>query len=155
MELCRYRDKVARSANRPLFKVLNDSTLLAIANDCPMDLEELRPIPGMTPGQINRHGKGLLAAVQRGLNGRPVEPPRSPRPSEAFLERLDSLRSWRKAKAQETGVMSDVILPRDLLNTLAEGDPRTPEELETMLKYVPWRLEHFGEEILRVLKKRT
>jgi ribonuclease D len=63
MELCRYRDRVARSANRPLFKVLNDSTLLAIANELPADVDALRMIPGMTPGQIKRHGKWLLAAV--------------------------------------------------------------------------------------------
>lgn len=153
MELCRYRDRVARSANRPLFKVLNDSTLLAIANELPADADALRTIPGMTPGQINRHGKGLLAAVQRGLKGQPVEPPRSTRPSEPFLERLDALRNWRKTKAHETGVMSDVILPRDLLNLLAEANPRTPEELEALLKNVPWRLEHFGGEILGVLKR--
>jgi ribonuclease D len=35
LELCRYRDKVARRINRPLFKVINNQTLLVIASDLP------------------------------------------------------------------------------------------------------------------------
>ena len=152
-ELCRYRDKIARSTNRPLFKVLNDGTLLAIANECPNDLNSLKRIPGMTPGQIERHGKALLAAVQRGLRAEPVSPPRTPRPNEPFLERVEALRNWRKTTAQDMGVKSDVILPRDLLIALAEHNPRTPDELKPLMSSVPWRLEHFGGQILIVLKE--
>jgi ribonuclease D len=152
-ELCRYRDKIARATNRPLFKVLNDSTLLAIANECPTDLNSLKRIPGMTRGQIDRHGKALLAAVQRGLHAKPVSPPRVPRPSEEFLERVEALRNWRKAAAQEMGVKSDVVLPRDLLINLAEQNPRNTQELEPLMNSVPWRFEHFGGQILSVLKE--
>jgi ribonuclease D len=150
-ELCRYRDKVARSMNRPLFKVLNDSTLLAIANETPASLEELRRIPGMTPGQVERHGRALLAAVQRGSSAEPLEMPRNPRPSDQFLERLEALRRWRKNTAQEMGVKSDVVLPRDLLFLIAEQNPRDLKELEAVLNDVPWRLERFGSRILGVL----
>jgi hypothetical protein len=83
---------------------------------------------------------------QRGLKGRKVEPPRSP-PSNAAERRC--LRNWRKAKAHETGDVGVIL--RDLLNILAE-QPRTPEELEALLKDVPWRLEHFGR-ILTVLRR--
>ena len=38
VELCRYRDKVARSQNRPLFKVFSGDTLLEIARFCPGNL---------------------------------------------------------------------------------------------------------------------
>ena len=152
-ELCRYRDKIARSTNRPLFKVLNDSTLLAIAYECPNDLNSLKRIPGMTPGQIDRHGKALLAAVQRGLRAEPVSPPRTPRPNEPFLERVEALRNWRKTTAQDMGVKSDVVLPRDLMINLAEHNPRTPDELKPLMSSVPWRFEHFGGQILIVLKE--
>ena len=152
-ELCRYRDKVARRTNRPLFKVLNDSTLLSIAEACPRTLEGFEGIPGMTPGQIERHGKALLSAVQRGLQGAPIKPPRSPRPSEAFLERLEALRNWRKTTAQELGMKSDIVLPRDLLIRLAEQNPRDPQALQEILSEVPWRMEHFGGLILGVLRE--
>jgi ribonuclease D len=152
-ELCRYRDKVARSINQPLFKVIGDSTLLAIATECPASLDELRWVPGMSYRQVERHGKQLLATVQRGLKADPVEPPRSPRPSEQFLDRLEALRRWRKNTADTMGVKSDIILPRDLLFALAEQSPHDPDELKAVLKDVPWRLEKFGPQILQVLHK--
>lgn len=150
-ELCRYRDKIARSINRPLFKVINDRTLLAIAEQTPQSLKELGRLPGMTKGQIDRHGAELIRAVRRGLTAEPIYPPRTPRPDEQFLERLEVLRRWRKSTAQEMGVKSDVILPRDLLFELAEKNPQKPEELTGILKDVPWRLKHFGDQIIAEL----
>jgi ribonuclease D len=151
VELCRYRDKVARNIDRPLFKVISDATLLAIAERAPHDLQALGQLPGMSRRQVERHGKALLAVVQRGLDADPVYPPRSPRPSEAFLGRVEALRRWRKDTAEQMGVKSDVILPRDLMNAIAEQNPRGMEDLKMVLEEVPWRLKNFGGQILKVL----
>ena len=153
LELCNYRDKIARSLNRPLFKVINDRTLLAIAQEIPASLNDLSKLPGMSRGQIERHGRSLLAATQRGLQAKPVYPPRPPRPDEEYLERLEALRRWRKHKGQQMGVKSDIVLPRDLMNSLAEENPQTEEALEALLQDVPWRKEHFGQEILALLAR--
>lgn len=150
-ELCVYRDRVAANINRPLFKVISDETLLAIAASLPDNLDALRQIHGMTPGQIHRHGHALLGAVKRGLQAPPLHYTRSPRPDEQFLSRLDRLRQWRKKTAQELKVKSDVILARDLLYTLAEKNPHTIQDLDALLSEVPWRRDHFGDQILKVL----
>lgn len=152
-ELCRYRDQAARVANRPLFKVMSDQTLFNLAQSCPSNLHELGQVRGMTPRQVNRHGRGVLAAVERGLQNGPVYPPRPARPDERFLERVDRLRNWRKTTAQKMGVNSDVVLPRELLYGLAEHNPARPEDLAEFLSETPWRLEHFGEQILKILTK--
>jgi ribonuclease D len=152
-ELVHYRDQAARSANRPLFKVLNDTTLLEIAFRMPRSLRQLDGIAGMTQGQIYRHGQRLLEAVTRGSKAEPVFPPRSPRPNEQVLERLDLLKRWRKEVGLQMGVKSDVILPRDVLQALAETNPRSPEELADLMKEVPWRLERFGGQILKILNR--
>jgi ribonuclease D len=150
-ELCLYRDKLARSMNRPLFKVINDRTLLAIAEAAPTNFRELRQLPGMTGGQVSRHGAALLEAVARGLSSEPVYPPRSPRPDDQYLDRVDALRYWRKNTAKRMGVNSDVVLPRDLLYAIAAKNPRTQKDLGAILEQVPWRLQRFGEQILEVL----
>jgi ribonuclease D len=150
-ELCKYRDKVARRLNRPLFKVLSDRTLHAIASACPANMNELRRLPGMSQGQMQRHGSALLQVVQRGLSAEPLSPPRSPRPDEKFLCRLENLRQWRKLTARDLGVKSDVILSRDLLQAIAERNPRQMHDLAEILKDVPWRLKEFGAQILQVL----
>jgi len=153
MELCVYRDQVAQSINRPLFKVIGDQTLYAIACDWPDDLDALSQLPGMSYKQVRRHGKALLEAVQRGLRADPVTPPRHHRPSERFLARVEALRSWRKMVAHEMGVSSDVVLPRDLLNEIATQNPKRETELADVMEQVPWRMENFGDEILGVLDR--
>lgn len=151
-ELCQYRDQVARKVNRPLFKVIGDRTLLAIAENCPTTPEELKGLPGMSRGQMERHGRALLAAVEAGLEAEPLHPPRSPRPNDKFLERVETLRNWRKSTAKKMGVKSDVVLPRDLLYAIAEHNPRHSESLANILSDVPWRMEKFGKEIMGVLE---
>ena len=149
--LCAYRDQVARSINRPLFKVMHDRTLLAIAHTTPEDQEALSQIPGMSAKQLRRHGNAILQAVQRGLRAQPAYPPASSRPDEKYIIRMETLRQWRKSRARRMGVKSDVVLPRDLLNRIAAHNPKRIEELKPILKQVPWRLERFGEEILTAL----
>jgi len=147
-ELCRYRDQMARHLDRPLFKVLSDYTLLAIAAAAPRNLEELSQLPGMSPGQVRRHGNQLLQAVRRGLNAEPLYPPRPERPDDGYLRRLDALRNWRKRLAARLRVPSDVVLPRELMLALADGGPSNFEQLTVILRHSPWRLQHFGQQIL-------
>jgi ribonuclease D len=153
-ELCQYRQGVAASADRPLFKIINDHTLVAIASEAPGSLKELSQIQGMTPKQIRRHGKQLLQAVHRGQRAAPLYPPKTERPSQQYLMRLDRLRNWRKKAAQDMGVPSDVVLPRDLMYSLAAQNPGDYPSLTTVMQDVPWRLERFGEQILVTLDKR-
>jgi ribonuclease D len=151
-ELCRYRDQVARSLNRPLFKVIGDRALLGIAKVAPGDVRDLNRSGLLSPRQLQRHGEALVRAVRRGLKAEPIYPPRSPRPEDAYLGRLDALREWRKRKGRDLGVSSDVVIPRDLMYTLVEENPQDADTLAQVMKDVPWRLERFGDEILAVLE---
>jgi ribonuclease D len=150
-ELCLYRERVARSMDRPVFKVINDQTLLDIARLCPGDLSQLSRIHGMNEGQIRRHGYRILDAVRRGLSSAPLYPPRQQRPNEAYLQRVEALRRWRRNAGEEMGVNSDIVLPRDLLFSLAEKYPQTRDELAVVMQETPWRLAHFGDQILDVI----
>lgn len=150
-ELCRYRDQVARSLDRPLFKVISDKALLAIAAASPADLRELQRAANLSERQMQRHGQALLQAVRRGLQAEPIYPRRVPRPDDRYLARLEALRQWRKQAARQMGVSSEVVLPRDLVFSIAAQAPRRPEELAELMGEVPWRRERFGEEILAAL----
>jgi len=133
--------------------VINDQTLLDIASRLPRNLAELSRIQGMNDGQLHRHGARILEAVERGQNSVPIYPPRNQKPAEAYLERLEALRKWRKRVGEQMGVNSDIILPRELMLALAERDPRTAEELAEVLAAAPWRRERYGEQILEVIRR--
>jgi hypothetical protein len=40
------------------------------------------------------------------------------------------------------------------MHAIAEKNPQTPEELSAIMTDSPWRLEHFGAEILKVIAPR-
>jgi ribonuclease D len=146
-----YREQQAQHANRPPFKVMSEQTLLEIAQQCPRRVNDLCGVTGMTPGQIRRHATGLLKAVQRGQAAPPPQPPQAPSDPDEVRERYDCLRQWRKKKAQERGVESDVIVPREALREIALRAPRTLEELSQIGQLGPWRRQAYGKDILKCL----
>lgn len=150
-ELCHFRDQKACLLDRPLFKVISDKALLNIAIANPDSLGQLERVPGISQKQVRWIGSELVAAVQRGRQKHPPRQPRRPRPSDDYLERVEMLRQWRKLKGRRLGVESDVVLPKDLLYTLAEENPHTRAQVRHILQMVPWRLETFGEEIFTLL----
>jgi ribonuclease D len=151
LELCRYRTEVAKSINRPVFKVISDKTLMAITEACPRTAKELQGVPELSQKQFHRHEEGLLIAVEAGLLAKPVYPPRSPKPDEQYLARLDALRNWRKRTARQVQVKSDVILPRDVMYDIVTHNPSNQEELAQVMTQVPWRFKQYGDQILAML----
>lgn len=149
-ELCLSREKLAERLKRPLFKILNDHALLKLAQAEPDSIESLQAA-GLSERQIDRFGRALLEAVQRGKTAPLVKPSEIEKPSNAALSRLNKLKNWRKKKAEELGVESDVVLPRVYLMPLAEQNPRTLESLSIVMRDSPWRVAHFGPEILKSL----
>ncbi|HVN55297.1 MAG TPA: HRDC domain-containing protein [Anaerolineaceae bacterium] len=152
--LCQFRDAHARILNRPAFKVMSNQVLLEIARACPLTFQELAEIPGLSERQGQRYGREILKTVQEGLASPPLVKPSNPRPDERFLLRLEALRAWRKHTAQQIGVESDVILPRDVMFAIAEANPRSGGELRAVMELLPWRLERYGDQILKAIHSR-
>jgi ribonuclease D len=151
-ELCQYRDEQARKFKRPLFKVIGDAALLAIAQTCPLTLDDLKAIVELSPKLFSRHAAGLLSAIKNGLSLPPIHVQLRRRPSQAYIDRLEALKDWRKVAARQMGVQSDIILPRDILEKIAGSNPKTRDELRNQMSEIPWRYAHFGEEIMEVVK---
>jgi ribonuclease D len=152
-ELCQYRDKLAQKLNRPLFKVIGNAVLLAIAQACPNSYLELKEIQEVSPKLLERYADGLLAAVKKGLNLPPIHLKTHKRPSQAYINRLDALKEWRKKAAQGMGVQSDIVLPRDILEAVVGKNPANLDELHLEMEEIPWRFTHFGSDILKVIQQ--
>ncbi len=152
-KLCLYRDKMGQKYNRPLFKIISNRTLLALAAACPRTYSHMQRIPGMTQGQLRRYGGGLLKAVKTGRRAPPIRYSRKPRPAESYLNRYEAIRLWRKESARAIGVESDVVLPKDLMRIIAAETPKDKQALSKILEEVPYRMQHFGDDILRILRK--
>jgi ribonuclease D len=136
--------------DRPPFKVIDDKRLVAITQTLPETHKDLTML-GLTARQIHLFGNEILQAVGRGKLTPMVSRPRSLRPNQAFLDRLNVLSEWRKKTGLKTGVESDIILPRNWMHTIAEKNPKNIKELAILMPDSPWRLSQFGEEILLII----
>jgi len=151
--LCRYRDKQACALNRPLFKVIGDKALLALVQAMPGSRPELAAVEGLSLKLATRHAEGLLEAIRSGQQQAPIHVERHKRPPQAYLNRLDTLRTWRKTAGEKMKVQSDIILPRDILEAIAGHNPADADSLRELMAEVPWRFARFGTDILKAIKK--
>lgn len=151
--LCRYRDEQARLADLPHFKVLSNQLLVDLSTAEVDTLDDLAKVAGTSPRLLRRHGVRLLELIKIGRSAQPITKPKRPRLDAEYLQRLDRLKCWRKSLALEKKVESDVILPRELMESIACHHPRTLSELTDLMKAFPYRRRQYGERILEALKK--
>jgi len=147
--LCDYREIRARQSNQPQFKVLSNSALVELALASPQNTAELMGIRSISPRLLERHADGLLQAIRAGqLNAPPPRPRRNRHRDEELANRLDALRNWRKETGLHWKVESDVILPRDVMQAIAEANPCDLPGLEKIMESVPYRFKKFGTDII-------
>jgi ribonuclease D len=155
-ELYELRDRLARAADRPPFKVISNETLLRLAQTAPRETAALAEVPGCTPRLIARWGPALLEAVERALALPDAELPaleRSIRPpgSAAASRRAEVLKRWRTQAAERYGLDPGVLLPNRLIGAVAGAGPARLEDLARIDGLRRWRVETFGAEILAAL----
>jgi len=158
-ELFLWRDKRARDADRPPFKVMGNGTLLDLAQSPPTSRRALGTRRGITDLVQRRFGQELLDAIERGVAG-PEHPPLERKQPTGSIRRrldrrgetrLDELKRWRAVRARELGLDPGVFCPNASLEEIAAVLPRSDEEMRGLSALKPWWAEHFGAEVLRVL----
>jgi len=162
-ELFLVRDELARSLDRPAFKVVGNEVLLDIARRRLADVDAIAAVRGMPRGPLGaRLAEALSPAVQRGLAAGAPPPPAStglPRPGREEIRarrtREEKLREWRKKTAAGRGVPPMVVLPAYSLEELVRTAPATVDELARLPGMIPKRLRLYGEDLLRVIANRA
>lgn len=155
-ELLQLRDCQARELDRPPFKVISAETLLEVAEKRPRTFGDLSGIKGMTPGQVQRYGERILAAVSLAQALPEENLPRFPRlrreePSDGSKERLKRLKSWRQQQSSLQGLEPGVLAPNWLLEAVAEAHPASAAGLNGIAGMREWQKRLYGEELLHEL----
>lgn len=155
-ELLQLRDKQSQLLDRPPFKVLSAETLQEIAEIRPRNIAELATVKGMTPGQLNRYGAALLAAVVKGLDipeGRLPSYPRIPKNDlvDGAKERLRSLKAWRDRKSKALGLEPGVLAPNWMLESVADVADATLVTLDDVAGMREWQKQLFGKELIEAV----
>jgi ribonuclease D len=146
--LYHWREQTAQTLNIPISHVMSNEALIKVARQHPSNLKDLGDLLKVSGRWLRVHGKEILQALEQAAQ-QPQPRLKRPRYDRATLARHELLKDWRKNRAQARGVSSDVVLPSELLWKLAKHPPTSLADLSTQLG--PWRLTHYGEDILRLL----
>lgn len=154
--LHRWREDQARWEDRPSFKVMHDHTLVELAAANPAAPELLRRAHVLSTYQLTRYGHQVMEVIARARREtEPLAPPRprnnGTRPDDETIGLYESLRTWRKERAQARGVEPDVIASNDVLMRVAMQRPRCLDDLAAVDGLGAWRRAEYGREILAVL----
>lgn len=151
------REGWAWTRGRPPFKVIGNDTLIRLAALQPRTQADLASVPGCTPTVVSRHADAILQAVSHGAaipdTQLPVlQRPRKPRVYPAVERRVAALLAWRTEAAPRFGLDPGLLLPRRLIERLAETAPAQPSALEAVDGIRRWRINALGDEILATLR---
>lgn len=157
-ELLTFRRRVAREKDRPMFKVFNPESLMALAEARPSTTAELEKSGALSPSQIERYGEAILAAIETALRLPAAQLPRYPRKTSrtipaAASERIQSLRRWRDAAARRLKIEPALVCSRAALVALALRKPAQPEELAEVAELRNWQRKMFAKDILAALRR--
>ena len=155
-EMYLLRDRVARKADVPPFRVLGNEQLLTVATRRPKSLRDLRRIRGFTDRVLRRIGDDALQAVRDGIHKKDEIPlrakPRGDRPPEEQRMVDEGIRQWRRGEIKKRDVPSVVILPNHVLERIAHARPSTLEALAEIDGLGEKRLRRYGETLLEIVR---
>ncbi|MBM39418.1 MAG: hypothetical protein CL765_03735 [Chloroflexi bacterium] len=146
------REDEAIGKDRPPFKIVGDSVLVAIAKNPYSDYSEIKGIGAWgRPGVSKRIRKIVTDALAREPVERPVskvtrKKAMSNKERENANIRLKELKEWRKAIGQELDVDPSLLWPTNSLNRLSR-DPNTFETEIFEPEVRSWQRFEFGNKL--------
>ncbi len=158
-ELAAWRDGVARELDRATFRVAGNETLFELARQAPRSVEQLGSVKGMPRGIIERRGREVLAAIQRGLDVPDDQLPRFPRAARwdrdpDFEARVNRLRAVRDKHAERLSLDPGFLCSRERLESIARRKPQSLEELAAIEDLRRWQIAELGEDFLASLAEK-
>lgn len=152
-----WRDALASQIDRPVVRVVGDAALVELARTRPVEASAIARIPGFSKGLIDRHGDALLKIVEEYQNAEAPRPPRdlASRVPRSVMTRFDRLRAWRRDTAAERGIEADLVLSKQALWAIAERNPRSLEDLESLDAVDPWECARYGAALIACLDSKS
>jgi ribonuclease D len=145
------RDDIARDQDRPHFKIMSNKTLIKLVRERPRNHTQLFKLRGLSPAIVRMYGEEIIEAVERGLQAKPPKMPPRDNPPADLTERYMALHAWRKERAIQRGIDSDLILAKQTLWEIAREMPDDSDQLAQIEGIGVWRMETYGDELLALV----
>jgi ribonuclease D len=156
-ELLQLRKKYAKQHDRPLFRIIGNKAILALAEMRPQSLKRLQKTDVLGAKQIDRYGKEIIAAINKAMQIPVRDLPRYPRKTAPHVpaivaKRVKQLRAWRDDLAKQLQIDPAIICTKALISAIAVQRPLTAGSLLKMKELKNWQATEFGSDIIEILK---
>ncbi|MEO8036120.1 MAG: ribonuclease D [Acidobacteriota bacterium] len=155
-ELHRWRDGLARAADRPPFKIIGNDAIIEIAREKPASRAELEKIKAVSRFHSGRHGAELVAMVRRALDLPEADLPEKGESKSwirdrALEARIERLKKARDKVAKELKLDVSLLAPRHILTAVAALEPRQVSDLDQIPAMREWQKQLLGESFVAAL----
>lgn len=156
-ELLQLRKIKARQQDRPLFRIIGNKSILALAEMRPQNLKKLQKTEVLGTKQIERYGKEVVAAINKALRIPTKNLPKYPRKTAPHVpaivaKRVKELRAWRDNLAKQLQIDPAIICTKALISAIAVQRPLSESSLLKMKELKNWQATEFGSDIIDILK---
>jgi ribonuclease D len=151
-----WREGLAKKLDRAPFIVLGNEVLIGLATEPPGSVRELAERKGVNERLVQRHGRDILEAVQRGVALPREEWPRLPKPKrwerdDDFEDRVKRLKTARDKLTAEHDLRPGIVAANQLLMDIARTLPGDLDALAVLPGIRRYQVEHFGSALLSAL----
>jgi len=154
--LLQVRLKIAQKKDQPLFKIMSNASLITMACEKPVTIDQMLKIRAISSRQTDMYGKLCAEAIVKAVNLDNKELPsypktRRPRKDARVQERIERLKKMREKLSQSVGMEPGFLLNNAVIGAIAAKNPETSEDLLKIEQVRHWQVEAIGENIISTL----
>ncbi|MFH2092938.1 MAG: HRDC domain-containing protein [Pseudomonadota bacterium] len=157
--LLQLRLKIAEQKDRPLFKVISNDSLLAMAFEKPTAVSQMIKMRVLSPRQAEMYGEPCKEAIRAAAALAHKDLPSYPRTRRfkkdpAVQRRVDQLKKMRESLSSSMGMEPGIVLNNALITQIAIENPDTAEALLNIDTMRRWQVGALGQAIMTTLGHR-
>ncbi|WP_299979771.1 ribonuclease D [Desulfobacula sp.] len=154
--LLQVRLKIAQKKDQPLFKIMSNASLMTMAYEKPVTIDQMVRIRAISPKQADMYGKLCQEAIVKAINLDHKELPsypktRRPRKDVRVQERIERLKKRREKQSHSIGIEPGFLLNNAVIGSIAFKNPATSEDLLKIEHVRYWQVEAIGRDIISTL----
>jgi ribonuclease D len=150
------RMDLAEKKDVPLFKVMSNQSLLAMATARPRSVGEMVTRKMLSKRQAQMFGQSCVEAIEDAMALPHKDLPSYPktvmlRKTPAVMARITALKAMREKQSEVLGMEPGFLINNAALTALALENPATRADLDAMDLLHSWQKEALGDTILKTL----
>lgn len=156
--LLHFRKNIAQKKDRPLFKVIQNKSLLTIAAQNPRNIKQLENTQALSANQMKMYGQDIIKTLNAALKIPAEDLPTYPRKKAPSVKpdvgkRVKALRDWRNQQANRLDIDPALLFTNALISTIAVKNPVNLKSLSKIGELKSWQKNEFGASIVKILNR--